>query len=325
MKNITCAFMALGLLIVGGTMGSCSEDEHALLDPAQVVIPLTAQGQDGTVYRLEADFAIWGNLYSASLDDNNERLSVQVPSGSWVDVRLLDGWTLYRQQYPNWEPVEAVLQSPNPVSLTLQYAQSAVITFVFAVGQDNLELAGAPGEPEVGIEIDVDEVMGGLGLCPKDKYCVAGNGVFSMSTPSQFEQEQWVPFAISFDFFEWRPISDFATGTMTLHFAPENIPGLSSEQRKFLRDLEGEYDLASWCRTYSPGSWEFGAHRMINGNAQDWVISADFPAVSDENGYPMLVTSSGQLRDGSFSSNISGWMQRGSQEFKYKSAFFVEP
>lgn len=325
MKNIKWAFMAFGLLIVCGAVGSCGEEGNETLEPAEVVIPLTTQGRDGTIYRLEADFSIWGNLYSTSLGDPNERLSVQVPSGSWVDVRLLDGWTLYRQQYPNWEPVEAVLQSPNPVSLTLHYAQSAVITFVFGVGQDNLDLAGTPGEPEVGIEIEVDEVMGGLGLCPKDKYCVAGNGVFSMSTPSQFEQEQWVPFAISFDFFEWRPMFDFATGTMTLHFAPENIPGLSLEQRKFLRDLEGEYDLATWCRSYGPGSWEFGAHRMINGNVQDWVVSADFPEISDENGFPMLVTSSGRLRESNFSGNVSGWMQHSSQEYQHRSAFFLEP
>lgn len=314
-------FMALCLSVA---VWGCEMGDNEQISAGTIVLPLSAQGGDGSVYRLEGDFLIAGELHSVNALDENNLITARFPAGVAEGIELLEGWSLKREEGGAWIPVEAVLLSPNPVSMTLQDGESAVVKFVFGLGGESLALAFDYEESKVGVKIDIDEVAGGLGLCPEGKYCVAGNGLFAVEMDEQ-APPVWIPFAVSFGTFKMTMPWHYATGVMTVHFDLKNTPGLSAKQALFLERMAGDYGEDLHFENQGGREWKISGMRVHDNDHNFWSIHVAFPAITDALGYPSLTTSSGKLINADMNCDLGSMRMEQQDSPAPKTAFFVEP
>jgi hypothetical protein len=115
---------------------------------------LVAPGPDGVVYRLRSAFFAISGPASLSLDVESDPdasiLSTDVPAGSY-DVTLQGDWYIEQIDGSRVTPVNAVVISSNPQSVTLASGASSDVVFVFQV--NNLPVRFEPGRLNVGIEV----------------------------------------------------------------------------------------------------------------------------------------------------------------------------
>lgn len=193
---------ATSLTAVGCSGNSEAGDSAELPDEyGELAVALTATGGGGQSYRLTgATFEVSGLLsISLSPDPDDEFASVDLPVGGY-DVELLDGWTMeHSTGVGSFEPINAVLDSANPMTVDIEELQVAQAVFRFRAGDDVIELGN--GRLVVSIEVNQDEpqastinclgvqcdpsagevccIAGGAVSCVPESACTSPDGVFA--------------------------------------------------------------------------------------------------------------------------------------------------
>jgi len=135
-------------------------------DTGTLVLPLIQAGPDGEIFHLaHATFDIAGlvNGFTGTVDGSGfvPQVSISVPPGL-VGVTLRDGWTLERStdNGATFQPVSALLASPNPSNMRVLVNVPASIIFEFIVRNPNgtlqikLAVEDAPRELAGGVLIE---------------------------------------------------------------------------------------------------------------------------------------------------------------------------
>jgi hypothetical protein len=125
-------------------------------------IPLTQAGGDGNIYHLTGTFDIaeaTGSTVSVADSSTAATLTVpEVPPGI-TSVQLADGWTLERSSDggATFQPVGAILASPNPSITRVLANQPASVEFDFIVRDAN-----GPLTVQFGVASNPRELAGGM-------------------------------------------------------------------------------------------------------------------------------------------------------------------
>jgi len=144
-----------------------------LEDPAsgQLTLPLLQAGPDGALYRLgNATFDVTGSggfLETVDGSGNQAAVAVALPPGLF-SVALRDGWVLEKSSDAGatFQPVNALLGSPNPAGFRMLANQPVIIEFDFLVrdtaGTLEVKLGVVPKPRELAGGFVIDTATGNL-------------------------------------------------------------------------------------------------------------------------------------------------------------------
>jgi hypothetical protein len=157
---IAAALLAAALPLAQG----CATDRAAEDGPTgELVISLTQPGPHGEIYHLanavfQIDHTDDGVTTFVDGSGFDAQATVSLPPGI-VNVTLLDGWSLQKSVDGGvtFQPVSALLGSPNPNALRILANQPAFVEFAFLVRQTNGTLA-----IKLGIVTAPRELAGGV-------------------------------------------------------------------------------------------------------------------------------------------------------------------
>ena len=141
-----------------------TDGETYRLSGSQLLIegPIVAtDGSDGALQSMGVGADDSASTLSFDLDEAFEQadhIEARLHAGSYV-VSLADGWTLERWNGRNFEPVAALLTSPNPLTVTVDVNDTTAIIFDFETQDANVEFA--TGTLEVWLEVSQTTCMSG--------------------------------------------------------------------------------------------------------------------------------------------------------------------
>jgi hypothetical protein len=147
---------SMGLLVGLALMTSCGSDQGQDAEVGQLTLNLATISPGGVEYRLRgALFAIDGpdpaDVSSEDWPPDQARINVLLASGDY-EVTLGGAW--YLEHSANglpFTPIDAILTSPNPVSVRVIADEVAFATFAFQVDEGDINFG--PGTLSVGIDV----------------------------------------------------------------------------------------------------------------------------------------------------------------------------
>lgn len=177
MRSSHAVSFVAAVLAAVAPLTACATDPS--VETGQLFVQLTQPGPHGEIYHLaNATFDIFhlesGTTTTVDGSGTDTQIDVSVPAGL-VDVTLRDGWTLEKSTDggATFQPVSALLGSPNPNATRILANQLSFMEFAFLIRQANGTLGIT-----LGVVTNPRELAGGIrvdtatdGLAP---YAVGG-------------------------------------------------------------------------------------------------------------------------------------------------------
>ncbi len=147
-------------------IGGCGDTGESEGDVGELTMTLATISPTGVEYRLrEAIFQIDGpeptDVLGEDYPPDQARISVLLASGDY-EVTLGGMW--YMEHSANGQPftpIDAILISPNPVSVRVIADQVAFVDFTFEVDEGDINFG--PGTLSIGIDVVENDGAGGAG------------------------------------------------------------------------------------------------------------------------------------------------------------------
>jgi hypothetical protein len=147
-------------------IGGCGDTGESEGDVGELTMTLATISPTGVEYRLrQALFAIDGpeptDISSEDYPPEQTRINVPLASGDY-EVTLGGMWYLeHSADGQPFTPIDAILISPNPVSVRVIAEQVAFVNFTFEVDEGDINFG--PGTLSIGIDVVENGGVGGAG------------------------------------------------------------------------------------------------------------------------------------------------------------------
>ena len=141
-----------------------TDGETYRLSGSQLLVqgPIVAtDGSDGALQSMGVMADDSASTLSFDLDEafgHSDHIEARLHAGSYV-VSLADGWTLERWNGRSFEPVAALLTSPNPMTISVDVNDTTALIFDFETQDANVEFA--TGTLEVWLEVSQTKCVPG--------------------------------------------------------------------------------------------------------------------------------------------------------------------
>ncbi|WP_437284276.1 hypothetical protein [Sorangium sp. So ce406] len=158
MRTLRQLFMGSVLAFAAVPVGCGPEapgDAEQASDVGSISLALLGNGSSGALYRLSnAWFDLSGPTDRRVGGDGDAAVVTEVLPVGRYEVRLDPGWIIERWTGSGYEPVEAGLTSPNPLSVNVREASVSTAVFTFRVTGDSVSF----DQGTLDINIAVDDI-----------------------------------------------------------------------------------------------------------------------------------------------------------------------